>query len=391
MAVKTLICGLSGTGKSRSMKPFAEAGIPVAVVNPVNKPLPFRNKFEMLNGETDARKIMTFMKKVAGQGIKHIVVDDFQYLLSIPYMSRIRESGWDKYNDFAANYYQIIDVCNDLPNDITVYFMTHTETLEDGQETVKLIGKLLREKICIEGLFTIVLKTLVADGKYYFVTQNNGRDNVKSPEDMFPSYAIDNDLKYVDDKIRNYYEIGEFLTDEEMAEIDEEAKKVDVIKDDGKKKRGRRSEKKEEPAEAPAEEKKEETAEQPKSRKRSRKSTVVDEPVHEEPVETEETFQGEMATPDSGTVGVSGEEKKTRTRKGRNEMKREQADEDFLKNAPKEGEDTEVPFTETEPTQTEPLPRRKRRDAVAQESEPQEEAPSNDSDTPAPRRRRRRA
>lgn len=330
MAVKTLICGLSGTGKSRSMKPFAEAGIPVAVVNPVNKPLPFRNKFEMLNGETDARKIMTFMKKVAGQGIKHIVVDDFQYLLSIPYMSRIRESGWDKYNDFAANYYQIIDVCDDLPNDITVYFMTHTETLEDGQETVKLIGKLLREKICIEGLFTIVLKTLVADGKYYFVTQNNGRDNVKSPEDMFPSYAIDNDLKYVDDKIRNYYEIGDCLTDEEMAEIDEEAKKVDVIKDDGKKKRGRRSEKKEEPENPPAEEEKEETEpEQPKTRRRSKKS--------EEPVE----------------------------------KSREQVQEENARKVAENGQDDprdEVPFAETEQPQLEKLPRRKRRDKVSEDT-----------------------
>jgi hypothetical protein len=107
--------------------------------------------------------------------------------------------------------------------------MTHTETLEDGTETVKLIGKLLREKICIEGLFTTVLKTMVNDGKYYFITQNNGHDHTKSPLGMFESYAIDNDLAYVDAKIRSYYEIGtNFLTEEEMAEIDEEAKRVEI-------------------------------------------------------------------------------------------------------------------------------------------------------------------
>lgn len=222
MAIKTLICGLSGTGKSTSARKLKEA----AVVNPVNKPLPFKNHFEMLNGITDAGEIIKFMK---GTAKKIIIVDDFQYLLSIPYMRRIKEAGWDKYNDFASNYFDVISVCDDLPEDVTVYFMTHTETLEDGTETVKLIGKLLREKICIEGLFTTVLKTMVNDGKYYFITQNNGHDNVKSPLGMFESYAIDNDLAYVDAKIRSYYEVGaDFLTDAEMAEIDEEAKRVEI-------------------------------------------------------------------------------------------------------------------------------------------------------------------
>ena len=222
MAIKTLICGLSGTGKSTSARNLKD----VAVVNPVNKPLPFKNHFEMLNGVTDSAEIIKFMKNTKA---KIIIVDDFQYLLSIPYMRRIKEAGWDKYNDFASNYFDIITVCDELPADTTVYFMTHTETLEDGTETVKLIGKLLREKICIEGLFTTVLKTMVNDGKYYFITQNNGHDNVKSPLGMFESYAIDNDLAYVDAKIRSYYEVGEdFLTDEEMAEIDEEAKRVEI-------------------------------------------------------------------------------------------------------------------------------------------------------------------
>jgi hypothetical protein len=221
MAIKTLICGLSGTGKSTSARNLKD----VAVVNPVNKPLPFKNKFEMLNGITESKEIVEFMKNTTK---KVIIVDDFQYLLSIPYMRRIKEAGWDKYNDFASNYYDIISVCDELPDDVTVYFMTHTETLEDGTETVKLIGKLLREKICIEGLFTTVLKTMVNDGKYYFITQNNGHDNVKSPLGMFNSYAIDNDLNYVDEKIRNYYEIGNYLTDEDIADIDKDAERLEI-------------------------------------------------------------------------------------------------------------------------------------------------------------------
>lgn len=241
MAIKTLICGLSGTGKSTSARNLKE----VAIVNPVNKPLPFKNHFEMLNGVTDSAEIIKFMKSTKA---KIIIVDDFQYLLSIPYMRRIKESGWDKYNDFASNYFDVITVCDELPDDVTVYFMSHTETLDDGEETVKLIGKMLREKICIEGLFTTVLKTMVSDGKYYFITQNNGKDNVKSPLGMFESYAIDNDLSYVDAKIRSYYEVGEdFLTDEEMAEIDEINKRTEIEPPKPRSERKRRNPTEEQP------------------------------------------------------------------------------------------------------------------------------------------------
>lgn len=221
MAQKVLVMGESGTGKSTSLR-NCDSAI-TAVVNPVGKPLPFKNHFEMLNNETDARKITKYMKEQAAAGKKIIVVDDFQYILAVPYMNRIKETGWDKYNDFGANYFEIIDVCKDLPDDVVVVYMTHLETLDNGLTTVKLIGKLLREKITIEGLFTVVLRTGVNEGKYYFYTQNNGKDTVKSPLGMFPSYAIDNDLNYVVDKIRNYYEIGEYKSDAEMGQADQAA------------------------------------------------------------------------------------------------------------------------------------------------------------------------
>ena len=208
MAQMLLIMGESGTGKSTSMRNCDPAT--TAVVNPVGKPLPFKGKFTMLNSEVESRKICKFMKEQVAAGKKLLVVDDFQYILSVPYMNRIKENGWDKWNDFGANYFEIIEVCKELPDDVVVAYMTHTETLENGVTTIKLIGKLLREKITIEGLFTIVLRTGVNEGKYYFYTQNSGKDTVKSPMGMFPAYAIDNDLNYVADKIRNFYEVGEY-------------------------------------------------------------------------------------------------------------------------------------------------------------------------------------
>lgn len=236
MAQMLLIMGESGTGKSTSMRNCNPET--TAVVNPVGKPLPFKGKFTMLNSETESRKICKFMKEQAASGKKLIVVDDFQYILSVPYMNRIKENGWDKWNDFGANYFEIIEVCKELPEDVVVAYMTHTETLENGVTTIKLIGKLLREKITIEGLFTIVLRTGVNEGKYYFYTQNSGKDTVKSPMGMFPAYAIDNDLNYVADKIRNFYEVGEYKTDDEMGQADV-AVAADVAKPDANGRRAR--------------------------------------------------------------------------------------------------------------------------------------------------------
>lgn len=261
-AQKVLIMGESGTGKSTSMRNCDPAM--VAVVNPVGKPLPFKNHFEMLVNETDARKITRYMKEQAAAGKKLIVVDDFQYILAVPYMNRIKETGWDKYNDFGANYFEIIDVCKDLPDDVIVAYMTHLETLDNGLTTVKLIGKLLREKITIEGLFTVVLRTGVNEGKYYFYTQNSGKDTVKSPLGMFPAYAIDNDLNYVADKIRNYYEIGEYKTDDEMGQADA-AVAADLEKPDSNGRRSRSGRKAQTTEQA-------ETAPAAEQKKRERKS-----------------------------------------------------------------------------------------------------------------------
>lgn len=239
MGKKVLIMGESGTGKTTSVVNCNPEK--VAVINPVGKDLPFRTKFDRLNGITDSKIIIPWVKEQVLKGKKIIVVDDFQYILSIPYMHRLKESGWDKWNDFQGNYFELIDFVSDLPEDVIVYFMTHTETLDDGTTTIKLMGKMLREKITIEGLFTIVLKTLVSDGKYYFVTQNSGKDTVKSPLGMFHTYSIDNRLDYVDENIRNYYELSGSKSDEEIKRISEMVA-GEVEKPEGRRKRTRSAE-----------------------------------------------------------------------------------------------------------------------------------------------------
>lgn len=327
MAQKVLVMGESGTGKSTSMR-NCDAAI-TAVVNPVGKPLPFKNHFDMLDNETDARKITKYMKDQAAAGKKIIVVDDFQYILAVPYMNRIKETGWDKYNDFGANYFEIIDVCKDLPDDVVVVYMTHLETLDNGLTTVKLIGKLLREKITIEGLFTVVLRTGVNEGKYYFYTQNSGKDTVKSPLGMFPSYAIDNDLNYVVDKIRNYYEIGEYKSDAEMGQADQAAS-TELEKPDANGRRSRsRKTAKEEPEKASGTRKTRAEVEAENHQKTADYMTAVDEALDKAFPDQEEVPFEEAAAVADAVPKPDLQKPPRRTRKER-QAEQEQGAETFI-------------------------------------------------------------
>ena len=237
MAIAVLILGDSGTGKSASLRNFKEDEI--LVINSAGKPLPFKNHFDCVKPRFErlTQDILNAMDKTDK---KVIVVDDAQYIMSFQYMRRIKENGWDKWNDIQGDFFNIIKACDYMPDDVVVYFLSHIQRDDEGHEKIKTMGKMLDEKITIEGLFTTVLKTSVKDGQYFFLTQNSGLDTVKSPIGMFPSYAIDNDLKYVDTKIRNYYEIGEYADDEEIAQMDQEAKKEDVTKPDANGRRSRR-------------------------------------------------------------------------------------------------------------------------------------------------------
>lgn len=351
MAIPVLILGESGTGKSASLRNFEPDDL--KVINVANKPLPFKNKFESIS--TDDYR--TIIKELKLNKKKVAVIDDAQYLMANEFMRRATERGFDKFTEIAQNFWTLVNTVKDLPADQVVYFMAHIERDANGNEKIKTIGKLLDEKITVEGMFTIVLKTNVTDGVYSFITQNSGHDTVKSPIGMFPSIVIDNDLKYVDEKIRNYYEIGDFLTDEEMKEIDEAAKKDDIPIADEKPKRGRKRAKKEEPENTPQEEKKEEA---PKP-----------DPTADVQSDT-----------DAGS-----EPTKKRRRKSREEVMEENAEKVANAGIEEAGDADEVPFEEVETPELEKVPRRTRKKRDEEVMNQPEEEPAAEE---APKRRRRR-
>ena len=201
MAIIVMVYGQSGTGKSTSLRNFKPED--VCIVNVSGKPLPFKNKHKTFNTD-DYMSIETAIKKAPA---KSIVIDDATYLMTGEYMRTAKVTGYQKFTDLALNYYTLVKIAAALSDDKIVYFMGHSDIDNNGNEKFKTIGKLLDEKITLEGMFTIVLKTVVTDGKYQFSTRNSGQDTVKTPLGMFSEPLIENDLAAVDKAIREYYEI----------------------------------------------------------------------------------------------------------------------------------------------------------------------------------------
>ncbi|MGN0194417.1 MAG: AAA family ATPase [Pseudoramibacter sp.] len=206
MSIPVLIIGQSGTGKSTSMRNFSPDEI--ELINVEGKQLPFRSKLKPLN--TDSyREICKAMKATKK---KTVVIDDAGYLITNSFMRGHSAGGGGNsvfllYNQLADNFWKLIGFSKALEPDKIVYFMMHEDKKDDGTVKPKTIGKLLDEKVCLEGMFTIVLRSAFEDGKYIFHTNTDGFDVCKTPIGMFETPNIDNDLKMVDGKIREYYNL----------------------------------------------------------------------------------------------------------------------------------------------------------------------------------------
>lgn len=200
MGVPCLILGESGSGKSCSMRNFEPDE--VGVFNVASKPLPFQKKLTKI----DRASYGSILAALAKPSRKIYVIDDSQYLMAFELFDRAKEVGYNKFTEMALHFKGLIDyVVRSTPDDVIVYFLHHIEKTEYGVKA-KTVGKMLDDKLTLEGLFSIVLRTKVESGKYSFVTQTDGMDTTKSPMGMFEK-EIDNDLKFVDTRIREYWDI----------------------------------------------------------------------------------------------------------------------------------------------------------------------------------------
>ena len=198
-----MILGESGSGKSTSLRNFKPDGY--LLLNVAGKPLPFRGKPKYVINNPD---YLTMSKAVSNSPVKTVVIDDSQYMMAFDFFDHAKETGYQKFTDLALNFKNLIDVVRKFsPEDEIVYFLHHIETMSDGKVKAKTIGKMLDEKLTIEGLFSVVLMCRTDGKRHYFETQSDGNTTAKSPMGMFEA-EIDNDLKFVDQAIREYWELN---------------------------------------------------------------------------------------------------------------------------------------------------------------------------------------
>lgn len=216
MSLPVMIMGRSGSGKSYSIKPFKKDEISVISVEkgrlpfktdikPIRIPEEFKSDDIKSTAQLNAARYSWLQLAIKSAPTKSVVIDDSQYLMSGELFDRAKEKGYDKFTDMAANFRNLIHYINNLQqDDKIVYFLHHSELDADGLAKVKTIGKMLDEKLVVEGCFDIVILC----ENHMFITQADGRSSAKTPEDMFADVEIPNDLKAVDDAIRAYYEMG---------------------------------------------------------------------------------------------------------------------------------------------------------------------------------------
>lgn len=214
MAIPVLVIGKSGSGKTYSLKNFKADE--VGVISVEKGRLPFKTDIKTVrvpkdptNGQAqnaaqiNQAKYAWITNVIAKSKAKAIVIDDSQYLLVNELFDRAYEKGYDKFNSLAVKFRDLIHFVNDLEEpDKIVYFLHHSELDDDGRAKVKTVGKMLDSVLTVEGCFDIVIYCQ----DYKFFTQSNGISTAKTPEEMFP-LEMPNDLKAVDDAIRDYYGI----------------------------------------------------------------------------------------------------------------------------------------------------------------------------------------
>ena len=199
MAIPVIVFGKSGSGKSRSLKNFAEDEI--LLVNVEGKALPFRKKFKYTMVSDSIDKIIGQIKKMP---CKTAVIDDAGYIMTHHFMNNHRNkkgnASFEMYDYIADAMYNLVKrVKTEIEPDKIVYIILHEDVDDYGNAKLKTLGRLLDNKVCLEGMVTVCIRCMSDNGKHYFRIATDGTDISKAPEDMFQSKEIENDLKAVAD------------------------------------------------------------------------------------------------------------------------------------------------------------------------------------------------
>lgn len=204
MGKNVILYGKSGSGKSTSLRNFDEDEI--FLINVTQKDLPIRKKFKYEWKSDVAADIIGALQKMP---TKIAVIDDETFVMVNNFMRKHGKkevNQFDLFNEIANGMFNIFQAVQKLPDDVIVYHILHEDKSDNyGIVKIRTIGKLLDDKCPLEALVTICIRCMCDGTKHFFTTQSDGYDITKTPMDMFPEIEIDNDLKLVDETIRNYY------------------------------------------------------------------------------------------------------------------------------------------------------------------------------------------
>jgi hypothetical protein len=217
------IAGPSGHGKSSSIRTLDPKE--TLIINIAGKDLPFpgsKKKYNKSNKNyleaTTADGVVKILQKVSKSlpNIKYVIIDDYQYIVGMEFVDKALEKGYDKFSSMAQNIVKPIkpSLHQSLRDDLYVVILTHDEVVEkeyQQERKMKTAGKLVDQHITLEGFFSVVLFTEIVkkeEGEfdYCFRTRTDGVCNSKSPMGMFEDSRIPNDLQYVFDKMKTYYQ-----------------------------------------------------------------------------------------------------------------------------------------------------------------------------------------
>lgn len=215
------IVGSTGTGKSTAIKHLDPKE--TYIINVAKKELPFKGSEKLYNTENknykevdDANEISRLLKTISEKAphIKNIVIEDSNYIMGFNIVSKATEVGYTKFSLMAKDMVDLFKTARTLRDDITVFYLTHPEVIEDGGEIIgykiKTAGKLIDNQVLLEGLLTVCLYTFVEENKdgtanYNFVTNRFRKMPAKSPDGMFSDLKIPNNLQFVLDSVNEYY------------------------------------------------------------------------------------------------------------------------------------------------------------------------------------------
>ena len=194
------IFGESGSGKTSSLRNFEKGE--VGLFATTYKPLPFQKKLNV--AVTCDYELMK--ETLRANNLNCYVLDDVGLSMAFYLFDHVNETGYGKFTQIAKNFYDLVQCAiRETSPDTNIYFLMHSERSDDGMRIkMKTSGKMIDSQLTLESLFSIVLYCVTDGRRHVFATQSDGVTTAKSPIGMFDA-EIDNDLKAVDARIREYY------------------------------------------------------------------------------------------------------------------------------------------------------------------------------------------